>query len=166
MEGADGLQIIAEVSLGLAGFTGVVLALTRDPARWHPFDSLRVFGLLSVSLATLVVSLLPSGLAYAGLHGPALWRSSSALAFLLLGPVFVAWVVRTKRLEREERTSFRPWMNVLLVAVHVIALTTHALNALALGLTGSLAPFYLALWLNVCFCAMGFFLLIFRRPQA
>ena len=165
MEGADGLQIIAEVSVGLAGFTGVVLALARGPGEWHPFDSLRIFGLLSVSLATVVLALLPSGLAYAGLDGPVLWRSSSAIAVVLLAPVVTSWALRTRRLAPEHRTAFRPWVNVFLHAIHAVALTLQALNALAIGFQGTLAPFYLALWLNVCFCAFGFFALVFRRPQ-
>ena len=165
MQGADGLQIVAEVSLGLAGFTGVVLFLTREPGRWHAFDSVRIFGLLTVSLATLVLSILPFGLAYAGLEGSALWRSSSAAAFLILAPVIVAWLDRTRRLTPDERGSFRPAVFVVLAAGHVLALLVQALNALAIGFSGSLAPFFLGLLWNVAYSAAGFYLIIFRRPQ-
>lgn len=60
MVGADALAIIAEVSLGLAGFTGVVVVLGR--VERDAFLRLRLSYLLSVSFSALLLALLPFAL--------------------------------------------------------------------------------------------------------
>ena len=58
----------------LAASTGIILALTKEPATRRPFDSMRVHLLLAASLGVTILSLLPVGLQLAGIAGPTGWR--------------------------------------------------------------------------------------------
>jgi hypothetical protein len=63
---ANALSLIAQLSLGLAGFAGVVVLLGRGPGKWHPIDALRIRMLLTVVFAPLFSSLVPIGIEASG----------------------------------------------------------------------------------------------------
>ncbi len=71
LAGADALAIIAEVSLGLAGFSGVVVILGR--IQRDAFLRLRLSFLLSVSFGAMLLALLPFALAEMSLQSNQIW---------------------------------------------------------------------------------------------
>lgn len=77
LAGADALSIIAEVSLGLAGFTGVVVVLGR--VERDAFLRLRLSYLLSVSFSALLLALLPFALSELSLATHQVWLTASLL---------------------------------------------------------------------------------------
>jgi len=91
------LTTIAEVSVALAGFTGVVAVLggRRDHA-WTPEERLQLRTLVETSLTALFLSFAPSVLGLVMTSESAVWR----LANLLLGAMHLAsitmFIVRTK----------------------------------------------------------------------
>lgn len=58
MEGADELLTIAELSIGIAGFSGVVAAFLQNGGL-HPFDRSRFINLFSLSFSTLIPAFVP-----------------------------------------------------------------------------------------------------------
>lgn len=63
---------MAQLSLGLAGFAGVVVMLGHGPGKWNPADALRIRCLLTAVFATFFVSLIPLGIEASGIplsHG-------------------------------------------------------------------------------------------------
>ena len=56
---SETLSTIAELALGLAGFTGVLVVLGRQPGRFSPAEGFRLAVLLVASLSALFLSLVP-----------------------------------------------------------------------------------------------------------
>ena len=81
----EALSTIAEVALGLAGFSGVAVVLGRRPGAFTPGEAGRLVLLLLASLGAMFLALLPLGLAPLDLSPELLWRIASTvlLAFCL-----------------------------------------------------------------------------------
>ena len=130
--GSDILQTIAEIAVGFAGFTGIVVGLgepaSRKVLRFH------VMTLLYCSLATLFFSLLPIVLFSLGMPEEKIWRSVNVL--LVLGFVFT--VVRGLRseyvaeLEVHKTATFRWTIRLANIACFAV---------LVLGVTGELPAY-------------------------
>ena len=101
MTGEGTLHAIAEVSVTLAGFTGLIAIFRqRATGRWTPeaLESIRF--MIEVSLSTALFALLPFPFSYWGISEPTVWRLCSLLLAIAYG-VFVLLVwVRTRRLTR------------------------------------------------------------------
>ena len=73
----DALVVVAELALGVAGFSGVVMALGARPSEWLKADKLRLATLLGTSLGAMFLALLAIALAKLGLEIERVWRISS-----------------------------------------------------------------------------------------
>jgi len=82
----DSLPVIAEISLGLVGFTAVVAVLRRPDGGLGTINLFRSLHLLGYASATLLLSLFPFLLAAIGCEPEAMWRISSS-AMSLTGVV-------------------------------------------------------------------------------
>lgn len=90
MEAADTLATIAQISLGLAGFAGVVVSFDKINADLSRVDAFRLMVLLSMSMGALILSLFPFGLHNLGLDKTQVWKISSIFSSLFsIG--FVLW---------------------------------------------------------------------------
>ena len=79
VQGSEALSTIAEVGLGLAGFTGILVALGQSPEASSRPGVLRLLLLLVSSLGAVFLALLPFALQESGVSSGACWRLSSAL---------------------------------------------------------------------------------------
>ena len=86
MNPVDSLPVIAEISLGLVGFTAVVAVLRRPDGGLGATNLFRSLHLLGFASATLLLSLFPFLLAAVGCEPEAMWRISSS-AMSLTGVV-------------------------------------------------------------------------------
>ena len=59
VEAASTLEVLAEIAIAIAGFSGVVTALTIHTSQWSELDKIRLRLLLQASFATAFFSLLP-----------------------------------------------------------------------------------------------------------
>lgn len=81
MTPGDALGIAAQVSVALAGFTGVVVVFGSAAVHeWRPLDKLRLRLLLTMSTLPLVLSLLAILFLATGLRESTTWRIMSALS--------------------------------------------------------------------------------------
>ena len=89
MPGEGPLLTIAEISVALAGFSAVVIALRgAGPHAWSAQDRFGLGNVLAASVGTLLGSLLPFPLAALGWSLEAVWSVSNAVvALLVLGSV-------------------------------------------------------------------------------
>ena len=96
MDIAETLLTVAQVAMGLAGFSSILVALSGEPGRWSSVDAFRISGMLSASFAALFLALAPFLLRFLGVDTALVWRWSSGLVagFLFLR---VAWTVRSYR---------------------------------------------------------------------
>ena len=76
----DTLMTCAELALVLAGFSGIIVVLSRTEARWDPLERLRVTGLLVVAFGSLLFSLAPVAFLPAGAAGHRVASLSALMA--------------------------------------------------------------------------------------
>lgn len=78
MDALDELLTIAEISVGIAGFSGVIAAfLQRDGL--PPLDRVRFINLFSVVFTTLTLAFAPIALHHLGIQTDRLWMYSSSV---------------------------------------------------------------------------------------
>lgn len=93
MEASDELLTIAELAIGLAGFSGVVVAFTQR-GELRAADRYRFIALFSQALSVVFLAFVPLGFHHAGQVAPTVWTASSAV--MLLVWVFTAWLLRVR----------------------------------------------------------------------
>ena len=130
------LTAIAELSLGLAGFSAIVIALGERSGR-ASVDRLAVIFLLTASFATLFLALVPLVFAALGLSESAAFRASSAV-MVVVALIWLATMVppgfRENVLQPMKKSVFTPIALSLAVANVVLQ------GVSAAGLTG-MSPF-------------------------
>ena len=165
MAAPDALLTLAEIALGLAGFTGVIVVFGRDPnAPLQGVDAYRVARMLSASLGGLFFSLLPEGMLATGLAPTTTWRAGS---LLLLGYLVVAGrsaLVGTRALEPEQRAyldvRYLRAVPVLLGGVGLML----GLNVLGVWWSPGYPAFYFGVLSLLAFAAFQFVRIVFVRP--
>ncbi len=164
MNPVDSLPVIAEISLGLVGFTAIVTVLRRPDGGLAGWDLLGSLYLLGYSSATLLLALLPSLLTAMGCELAATWQLSSAAMLLCSLVGFGHNPPRRARATAESPTASRS----LLVAIYVFASLNVVLQrANAVGMFGlpRFWPFLLGLLWYLVFCLTQFASLLFLKPS-
>ena len=156
MEGEAALQILAEVSVALAGFTGVVGAFGDRRSSWTPFEFLRFRVMLGTSLATLLLSLLPFALYHLHLAPGVIWILCSAAYAAYLVTIFPLDVRRGRALGLFEHPDYRAWVPLVLGGSVAVAVALQVLNVAGVGFHREPGPFILGLFLLVVICAFMF----------
>jgi hypothetical protein len=132
---ADALLQIAEIAIGLAGFGGIFVALSRERGvQRPPADTYRLVVLLCTALSTLVLATLPVALLELGVADATVWSSGSGV--MVVG--IVVLLVVTGRFRRRHRDEIREgefsWAaNVIWVLAFALAVAQigNALGAFA-----------------------------------
>jgi hypothetical protein len=94
---------LAEVAIGLAGFSAILVALSGKPHQWTPVDAFRIRNILALSFQSVFLSLIPFVLAFFSLPESAVWKCSLLIiAIATFGNVLLilSGVYRLSRAER------------------------------------------------------------------
>jgi hypothetical protein len=148
LQGSEALSTIAEVGLGLAGFTGILVALGRGSEGFSRPEVLRLLLLLVSSLGSMFLALLPFALQESGLGGTACWRISSALlaSFTALALAYLGYQIQRHR--REFGELFSGSVFVVVSAGSFVIVTLQVLNAAGIGAPPRVGPYLFGLlWL-------------------
>ncbi len=78
-EAIGALLTLAEIGIGLVGFAGLVLAVTRRQSKMSRGDVIQLRELVRAGLGAVALALLPVGALLVGATGPSLWRWFSGL---------------------------------------------------------------------------------------
>ena len=126
MQDPESLFVLAEISIGLAGFTGITAALyARDT--WHPYDRVRTVSLLTISFGVLAFALCPYGLQLLGIPDEIVWRICSGAVVIYAFVAGIAFVC----LRPADYSSIPYYRTIGAVFVVVSALETLAMLELA-----------------------------------
>ncbi len=142
----DGLATLAEVFIGLAGFSGISLVLRSNPSTYYLFRILVVVG---VSMMAIVISLMPGPLLEAGVAENTVWRIGRGLmvaTYLVVLPLLLHF--RAKASQGLEQ-MVGPLNTVLLVFTGLIVIS-QVVNALGLFINYAYALMFFGL--------LGFFI--------
>jgi hypothetical protein len=163
--GSEELLTIAEISIGIAGFSGVVAAfLQRD--QLHQLDQARFINLFVVAFSTLFLAFVPISLWHAGFDGLGLWRWSSAamlLAWLVNSGVTIFYVYPVIRQNVPGRARRVPSAAVAVpssanVLIQLLNLTGWAWEP---GFLAFLCGLFIYLY---CAAALFVYIVIYRPP--
>jgi hypothetical protein len=166
LQSADILQTIAEVSIAFAGFTSVVAVLgRRATGDWAEIDRFRLSQMLSSSLATLLLSLLPLILAHLHLSERATWGWASVVLAMYLIFAAVSGPRRIRGLPSQERPQIiRPLAGAMVVVAGAIVAFL-VLNVAGIFFQREPGPYLLGLYFLLAFSAFQFTrLLLVIRP--
>jgi drug/metabolite transporter (DMT)-like permease len=73
---ATALLTLAQVAIGLAGFSAILVALSGKPHQWTPVDAFRIRNILALSFQSVFLSLIPFVLAFFSLPESTVWKVS------------------------------------------------------------------------------------------
>jgi hypothetical protein len=164
LEASDTLLTLAEVSLGLAGFAGIVVIFGRGPGVLPPADFLRLAALVGASLGTLFLSLIPIALSFVGVPEPDLWQWSSAIMVALAVPAHVIGILRIRR-NAAEIFEVTPVYLLVIGAFAILAnLIAQVCNSIGIAWRPSFGVYLLGLLLYLLFAAIQFARMLFVRP--
>lgn len=115
------LLALSQISLGLAGFSAILVALSGSPHQWTPIDSYRIKNMLAFSFQGIFFALVPVSLALFAIPQRALWQISLlVLGAGTLGGALLAFA-GFLRLPRPGRLVMRPALVYSIVTALVVA---------------------------------------------
>jgi len=164
LDAFDTLLTLAEVSLGLAGFAGIVMVFGRGPGVLPPADTLRLAALVAASLGTLFLSLISIALGFVGVPEPELWQWSSALMVIVFVPAHVVGMLRIRRIATEMFEVTPVYLLVVGAFLFVGNLIAQVCNFLGVGSLPIFGVYLLGLILYLGFAAIQFARMLFVRP--
>ena len=98
MNPQDILITIAEISIGLAGFSGLVAAFTHKANQgWRPDQKTRIIFLITLSFGMIVTSLLPFAISDWSSEPSHIWGIPMILYSTLVLCLLVYWVTVTRK---------------------------------------------------------------------
>jgi|SRR5215471_6580739 len=164
MPPGDALGIVAQISVALVGFTGVVVAFAaRASHQWSRADRFRLQMLLTTSVMPLVFSLVGLSLLAMDLPPPLAFAIGSGVAGVLgfvSGGLIVRAFVRLPRGELEQAGANRLLFHVTGVPQLAITLLQFY-NAFALR---AFWPFMLMIVATMLICVLQFVRLVLYSP--
>lgn len=111
------LSTVASVALGLAGFSGIVLAVGRQGAGLTETERYRFAVLLWNALGATFLAITPMVLHALGVAG-SLWRVSSGVMAVCQATLLTVWVARSVRQMREAPHIFNMRIFRTLLGMH------------------------------------------------
>ena len=165
MNEQETLTSVAEFAIALAGFSGIVVALGKQPGRWAPADRYRLLNVLTFAFSAGFMAYLPMGLAHAGLSGSPLWRASSGffLCFEVVGAAVM--IRRTRSLPNDVGAVLHPVVRQISYATSAIAILALLLNTLGLGFRPQFSAYFLGLVILLLNGSIQFTRILFARPD-
>ena len=123
----DRLMVLAEISVGLAGFSSVVVVFRRRSSSggWRPEDAFRFNAMLEAGLLAGLFAVLPGAVTGLGVPPSFLWPFVSSL--LLAYVVFESWR-RSRQLARLPTDSLSGGLIGLVAAANFAVVAVQALN--------------------------------------
>jgi hypothetical protein len=104
---ANALLTLAQVAIGLAGFSAILVALSGKPHQWTPVDSFRIRNILAFTFQSVFLSLVPFVLAFFSLREATVWHVSLLiLALATVGDVVLV-LSGVYRLPRPDRAVLK-----------------------------------------------------------
>jgi hypothetical protein len=160
MQGESALTVVAEVALGLAGFTGIVMALSRSSDFWHDWDAYRAFLLLLSGLGAFILSLVPFSLHFFGISEPSIWRICSAVMIVYSGLVLVVGWRAALVLPREDIPYWGAvaWFANLGAGANILTQLTNLWS-------GVPSLFFAGLLWMLLYASVSFGLILYVRPR-
>jgi hypothetical protein len=157
------LSVFVEFGVGLAGFSGVVVAFSQRTGRLGEYDRFRVVQLLVASLIPAFLGVLPVILAGFGIRGEAAWRVAGAVLMAGIAGTTGAAVVSARGMSGEARGSLSPTIWRVALSTSFLFFVWNGLNLVGWPRPSSFGPVAAGMaWFLVLASVMFFRLLLVR----
>jgi hypothetical protein len=141
------LFALAEVSIALTGFSGVVVFLGRRASgQWSESDQTRFWSLIESGLMALLMSLLPFAVRQLDSSTTMLWSVCSGVAAVPAVIGFVAWLRRARRAMLASDPEASPLLGIVAMTGWTAAIVALLLNAVGIGFHSSFGPYLMAIY--------------------
>lgn len=157
-------QSLAEFSIALAGFTGVVVIFSRGDGGFHPADRFRMLMALVPSLVAAFLAHIPVGLELTGLSPELVWRVSSLVLVAVLASEWVSSEILLRQQRPESRAVLLPLLLGLARALRLFPAGAGLLNATGLLFTPQPGAYFFSLVCLLLLATLAFVRLLFVRP--
>lgn len=162
IEGGQVLLTLAEIAVGLAGFSGVVAAFSRT-RDFPPEDRVRFLMLVGGTFFVILLALVPFLFELGGMTESETWRWSSGVwLFGLVG--FTPLVVAGRRIIVRRGQPAPGWSLLLVAAVSLAAALAQLGNVLGWPYAPGPVPFLLGLMAGLLGSGSIFVYLVLIRP--
>lgn len=163
LHGAEALSAIAEVGLGLTGFTGILVALGRSPEVYSRPEVLRLLLLLVSSLGAVFLALFPLALHECGIGEPLCWRLSSALLAFFTAVSLASLGHQIQRHRAEFGRLFSATVFRVVAGGSLAAVAAQIANLAGLGALPRAGPFLFGLLWLLFVASIQFIRILFVR---
>ena len=102
---SSAFETMAEISIAVAGFAGIIVILSERVGQLHPEDRLRLWWLLCNSAGGVVLGILPSVLVSASLDAPMIWRIWSGFYLIVAGVWSAVSIPMLRTMNKSERRN-------------------------------------------------------------
>jgi hypothetical protein len=155
----DSLAVLAEVAVGLAGFSSIIVVFRRRSGadNWEPEDALRFKLMLEASLIAGLFSILPAAMAGVDIAPNLLWPIHSAA---LLGYIVSVLLRGWRQVRSLPAQALSPRVAAVMLLGGVITIVVQALNVLEIGFTQGSGPYLFGVSWLITFAGVMFYRLI------
>ena len=165
MDIPQSLQIIAEIGIGLAGFSGLIVAFRKDAGPLTHVQKYRLQILLALAFGAMFLALLPELLHYIGVPAGQLWRLAG-LVLSCYSIVFVIWwMTASHRLKASAPEIFNWFAFSRMAAGHIIAVLLQLAVIFSLLDDTSPAAYLAALIWYLLHAVQQFTRMLFVQPR-
>ena len=129
MNETDILTTIAQLAIGVAGFSGIAIAFNRQPGKLIDVEAYRIAILFANAFAAMFISLLPFPLYYLFDDLETVWRLGSAVIAIFTTFFLNYYLRRTRRFRREVPQLFNTFQLFLTRIGHIVNLCVQVASA-------------------------------------
>ena len=159
-------QTIAEISVAIAGFSGLIIALRKDSGPLTAVQKYRLQVLLLLSFGAMFLSLVPEFLLNWGVSAETLWLVF-AITLIVCSLLFLAWwLSASMRIKESDPQIFNWFAFSRMVAGHVVVVLVLLSAVLPLPGAPIVAACSLALLWYLVHSAQQFTRMLFIRPRS
>ena len=161
----DSFQTIAEIALGLAGFSGLVVVLRRNAGPLDTIQKYRMSVLFALAFGAMFLALMPDLIVNLGAGEQTFWRYTASV-FSMYSLFFLWWwVVPSRRIAQKAPEIFNWYVFNTMLAGHIVVFALQAL--LALGFFAGREPglYSLGLTWYLVHSAQQFIRMLFISPR-
>ena len=159
-------QTIAEISVAIAGFSGLIIALRKDAGPLTRVQKYRLQVLLLLSFGAMFLSLVPEFLLYWHIPDEILWRMFDVVLIVYSLAFLSWWVSDSMRIRDTDPEIFNWFAFSRMIAGHVIIVLVLLSAVLPLPGPPIVAACSLALLWYLVHAAQQFTRMLFIRPRS
>ena len=160
---ANALLTVAQVAIGLAGFSSILVALSGKPHQWTPVDAFRIRNILAFTFQSVFLSLIPFVLSFFSLPPSTVWQASLLILVVATVADVLLILAGVYRLSASERAVLK----TLVVSTVTVTLCIAAVVEL-IAVFGAIGPasgvFFLGLVVLLAVSTVLVARFLFARP--